>query len=184
MLQDNLPYTEDMLKHNLRAFGEAAGLLDDQPGPAPRRQLERKRGLELAIERAAYRLPFFATYGSHVGQAGVVEGQDERRLGLTIPWVEHEGQALGLQLRVDVEHGVEVAAVGPAHVDHVGVEDRPVLLVELRPLLDHGLGGLGVVEAPAAVAGLDAGAKVLGEVGLVGVEMLGQRLDQGARPAR
>ena len=53
--------------------------------------------------------------------------------------VDH-GQPFLPKRRIHVEDAVEVAAVGPAEVDDVGVENGAVLLVEIHPLLDHRLG--------------------------------------------
>ena len=58
-----------------------------------------------------------------------------------------------------------------------------MLFVEVRPPPDHRLGLVGVEQARSAVAGDDAAAEILRQVGFVSVEMLVQRFNGRRRAA-
>jgi hypothetical protein len=61
-------------------------------------------------------------------------------------------------------------------VDDVRFQDVAVCLAEVDPLLHHRARGWRVVQSRPPVRCLHPGGEVLGEVLLVGIEMLGQRL--------
>ena len=96
--------------------------------------------------------------------------------------VDH-GESFFVEVGVDVEHAVEVAAFGSADVDDVGVEDLAVGFIKVDPFFDECFGLFGVVEAGSAVTGDDSGAEVLGEVGFVGVEVFAEWFEGGSGAA-
>ena len=95
--------------------------------------------------------------GGGLAEAGVVEGDAEGAGDGGGEWVVEAGHALVGAGGVGVEDAVPIAAVGAAEVDDGAVvEDGAMLFVEGDPAGDEFFGFWGVVEARAAVAGLDA----------------------------
>lgn len=82
-----------------------------------------------------------------------------------------------------MQHPVDVAAIGAAAMDEIAFEDVAVGFEPVDGLLDHCLSVIGVVEAGAAVAGLDAEGQVADHHGAVVVQVLVERFDGGGRSA-
>ena len=101
--------------------------------------------------------------GGEVREAGVVKRDADFGFDLPVERIVQEGHRFLFALRVDMEDAVPVEAIGAAEVDDIAVEHLVVRLVEGRPFLDDGLGGLGVVEARTAVTGLDAETDEIGK---------------------
>ena len=118
-----------------------------------------------------------------VGETGVVERDADLGFDLPVERIVQESHGFLLALRVDMQDAVPVEAVGAAEVDDIAVEHFAVRFVEGRPLLDDGLGGRGVVEARAAIAGLDTEADEIGKPFVIVLSVLVQRFDGGVRAA-
>ena len=119
-------------------------------------------GLSL-VERVFFGVVVFVGYGDLFGFAGVIERDVQDFFSGAVEGIERHDEGFFFELRIYVEIEIDVACVRAARVDEVGIQNGAMFFVEGSPFFDEGFGFVGVVEAWAAVAGLDAGAKIVCE---------------------
>jgi len=136
---------------------DSANPFDDQPRIASGGDGQSHVGLESVIQCILPWLAVLLTNQSVLDKTRVVKWQRERSRNFDIDGIVNHRQPLHLQLRIDVQDRVDIAAIRPADMDNVGFENATVGFVEIYPLLHDSFGLVRVVKLITTVCALHAG---------------------------
>ena len=91
--------------------------------------------------------------------------------------VEQHGEPFFWERWIHMKIGIHILSVGTLSMDQIRLQDVPVLLEPIHPLLHHLFCRVGVVKARSAPAGLNTPPEGIGEVKLVFVQMVLERFE-------
>ena len=136
------------------------------------RNLDRQSDAVLPVQFVFFGFAFLLTDARGIRKAGMVKRQGQGPFHRLIQRVIDDGQRPVPELRIDMQETIDVPSVGPAQMNEVRLKNVAVFFEPTDPFLHDGFGGVRVVETRAAVAGLDAGAEIVGQVRFVSIEMI------------